>query len=310
MELVVFLITLAVFFLVVAAFSNYGNTVDTLQRRKNFIEGRGNKQEAIEELNDSFYNRFFAPIVGQVRGNVQKMSEKDSRNKKKTDSEKAAERLIRLAGFDISVDTYMFYKKTIMLLIISLSIFLAILLPLKGLGGRGMILLVGFALSLLGPNLFLSTAAKNRQQAIKYQLPDALDLLAVCIEAGLSFDASLLKVSEKIEGPFIDELLIVYREIQMGVPRNDALKKLSESSDIPELKTFISALIQANQLGIPINNVMQVQSKTLRETRSQEAREKGAKAPVKMLIPMVIFIFPVLFVILMAPSVINIKSML
>ncbi|MCR5835857.1 MAG: type II secretion system F family protein [Lachnospiraceae bacterium] len=310
MELVVILSTLAVFFIVVAIFTNYGTTIDTLQRRKNLIDGKGNKQEAIEELNDSFYNRFFAPIVNQLRGNVKKLSEKDGKNKKKTDAEKSAEKLIRLAGFDISVDTYMFYKKTIMLLIISAAIFLALLLPVRGLTAKGLILVVGFAVALLGPNLFLSTAAKNRQLAIKYQLPDALDLLAVCIEAGLSFDASLLKVSEKIEGPFIDELLIVYREIQMGVPRNDALKKLSESSDIPELKTFISALIQANQLGIPINNVMQVQSKTLRETRSQEAREKGAKAPVKMLIPMVVFIFPVLFVILMAPSVINIKSMI
>jgi hypothetical protein len=110
MELVVILITAAIFFGIVAIFSNYGGTIDTLQRRKNMINGKGNKQEAIEELNESFFNRFFAPVLNQVKGNVKKMSEKDGK-RKKGDAELTAEKQLRLAGIDMTVEAYMFYKK-------------------------------------------------------------------------------------------------------------------------------------------------------------------------------------------------------
>ena len=145
--------------------------------------------------------------------------------------------------------------------------------------------------------------------SIKSPAPSAKDLRPVCIESGLSFDASLLKVSERMEGPFIDELLKLYRQIQMGVPRSEALKNMANASEIPELKTFIAALAQATQLGIPMNNIMKVQSETLRETRMQMAREKGQKAPVKMLLPMVGLIFPVLFIVILGPVVINVMDM-
>ena len=109
-----------------------------------------------------------------------------------------------------------------------------------------------------------------------------------------------------MSGPFIDELLIVYREIQMGRTRRDALQTLADSSTVDELKTFVSALIQAEQLGIPINNIMQTQAEQLRETRKLEAKEKGMKSTIKMLVPMLIFIFPVVFIIILGPTVMNI----
>ena len=133
-----------------------------------------------------------------------------------------------------------------------------------------------------------------------------MDLLCVCIEAGLGFDAALLKVSQKLKGPFIDELLIVYREIQMGRTRREALQNLCDATNLDDLKTFASALVQAEQLGIPINNVMRAQSEQLRIERSQQAKEKGMKASIKMLLPMLLFIFPVVFIILMGPTVMNI----
>jgi len=167
------------------------------------------------------------------------------------------------------------------------------------------VLLVGVIIGVEGPTFFLKSKVKGHQQKIRDQLPDAMDLLGVCIEAGLSFDISLIKVAEKLKGPFIDELLIVHREIQMGRTRREALQHLSDSTEIPELKTFTSALAQAEQLGIPIINVMRVQSVQLRAARKQIAQEKGMKSPVKMLIPMVAFIFPVLFIILLGPTVIN-----
>ena len=161
-------------------------------------------------------------------------------------------------------------------------------------------------LGIMGPTYYLRSRVNSHQNGIKRQLPDAMDLLCVCIEAGLSFDASLVKVAEKLHGPFIDELCVVYREIQMGVTKREALQHMCDSTTLDELKTFASALIQAEQLGIPINNVMRSQSDQLRIERSQQAKERGNKASIKMLIPMLLLIFPVIFIILMGPSVMNI----
>ena len=173
-----------------------------------------------------------------------------------------------------------------------------------------LVLATGTLIGVMGPTLYLRSRVSGHQNGIKKQLPDAMDLLCVCIEAGLGFDAALLKVSQKLHGPFIDELMIVYREIQMGRTRREALQNLCDASNLDELKTFASALVQAEQLGIPINNVMRSQSEQLRVERSQAAKEKGMKASIKMLVPMLIFIFPVVFIILMGPTVMNIMETL
>lgn len=309
-EILALLWGIFIFIALIAILNKWGTNSDQLERRKKSISGKGSKQETVEELNTSFYARFFAPTINKIKEVFAKINEKENKNGKKNDSTKAAERQLRLAGMDMSAEAFMFYKNCFMAIVVIVAIFIAIILSDLDMMIRVIIALVGLVIALLVPNALLKAKASSRQEAIRVQVPDALDLLGVCIEAGLSFDSSLLKVSEKIQGPFIDELLIVYREINMGVPRNDALKKLADATEISELKTFVSALIQANQLGIPINNVMTVQSEQLRETRKQLAKEKGAKAPVKMLIPMVGLIFPVLFIILMGPTVLNIIDML
>ena len=156
------------------------------------------------------------------------------------------------------------------------------------------------------PNFLLKVKVTSHQSAIRDQLPDVLDLLSVCTGAGLSFDNALVKVVDKMDGPFIDELMTVFKQMQMGVSRADALNALSDCTDIPELKTFASALIQANQLGIPVTNVMNVQSQQLRDSRRESARERGNKASVKMAIPIMLFIFPALFIVILGPTVINV----
>lgn len=309
MQLLGITYAIATFFIVVVSLSKYGKVSDDLARRKKFIDGKGTKVQAVDELNDSFFNRFIKPAVDKVQETFAKINSKESKVGKKSNTTETIENQLRLAGIEMSAEAFTFYKQVFMAIVLIITLFLFLALEADMLI-KLFILALGAIIALIVPIRMLTMLAASRQEAIRVQIPDALDLLGVCIEAGLSFDSSLLKVSEKIEGPFIDELLIVYREIQMGVPRNDALKKLSDGSNIPELKTFISALIQANQLGIPINNVMNVQSAQLRETRKQQAREKGAKAPVKILIPMVGLIFPVLFIILMGPTVLNIIEML
>ena len=166
-----------------------------------------------------------------------------------------------------------------------------------------LILAVTMVIGIMGPTLYLRSRVSSHQGGIRKQLPDAMDLLGVCIEAGLSFDSALLKIAERLKGPFVDELLIVHREILMGLPRREALQNLSNASDIDELKTFASALIQAEQLGIPINNVMRVQSAQLRMTRSQQAQEKQ-KSVNQKLIPMLCLFSD--FIIVLGPTVMTI----
>lgn len=297
MECMVLAISALVFFVVSSMGYNKGKEADAKERKIEYISGKKKVQN--EKEGEKSSKRFLSSQIQALNN----MANRSAANVKKNAKYKLVEKQLRLAGLSISPENFLFYKKAIMVLIIVVSAFIAIITKTI------FLILIGLLIALLIPNLYLNSKVKSHQQGIRDQLPDAMDLLGVCIESGLSFDASLLKVSERMEGPFIEELLKLYRQIQMGVPRGDALKNMANSSEIPELKTFIAALAQATQLGIPMNNIMKVQSETLRETRMQMAREKGQKAPVKMLLPMVGLIFPVLFIVILGPVVINIMSM-
>ncbi len=297
MECMVLAISALVFFVVSSIGYNKGKEADAKERKIEYISGKKKVQN--EKEGEKSSKRFLSSQIQALNN----MANRSAANVKKNAKYKLVEKQLRLAGLSISPENFLFYKKAIMVLIIVVSAFIAIITKTI------FLILIGLLIALLTPNLYLNSKVKSHQQGIRDQLPDAMDLLGVCIESGLSFDASLLKVSERMEGPFIEELLKLYRQIQMGVPRGDALKNMANSSEIPELKTFIAALAQATQLGIPMNNIMKVQSETLRETRMQMAREKGQKAPVKMLLPMVGLIFPVLFIVILGPVVINIMSM-
>ena len=297
MEFMVLAISALVFFVVSSMGYNKGKEDDAKERKIEYISGKKKVQN--EKEGEKSSKRFLSSQIQALNN----MANRSAANVKKNAKYKLVEKQLRLAGLSISPENFLFYKKAIMVLIIVVSAFIAIITKTI------FLILIGLLIALLIPNLYLNSKVKSHQQGIRDQLPDAMDLLGVCIESGLSFDASLLKVSERMEGPFIEELLKLYRQIQMGVPRGDALKNMANSSEIPELKTFIAALAQATQLGIPMNNIMKVQSETLRETRMQMAREKGQKAPVKMLLPMVGLIFPVLFIVILGPVVINIMSM-
>ena len=297
MEFMLLAISALVFFVVSSIGYNKGKEDDAKERKIEYISGKKKVQN--EKEGEKSSKRFLSSQIQALNN----MANRSAANVKKNAKYKLVEKQLRLAGLSISPENFLFYKKAIMVLIIVVSAFIAIITKTI------FLILIGLLIALLIPNLYLNSKVKSHQQGIRDQLPDAMDLLGVCIESGLSFDASLLKVSERMEGPFIEELLKLYRQIQMGVPRGDALKNMANSSEIPELKTFIAALAQATQLGIPMNNIMKVQSETLRETRMQMAREKGQKAPVKMLLPMVGLIFPVLFIVILGPVVINIMSM-
>lgn len=268
-----------------------------------------------EELEQSFSKRFLAPILNKLKEfNANQSKKKKEKNEQVVDEKKLAkvketERLLRMSGMHTSYQNYNFARLAFSIIFSILAIGFAIVL-----GGDIMmtvlIIFVGVVLAMFLPKFILKTRVSSHQQAIKAQLPDVLDLLSVCTSAGLSFDSALSKVIEKMEGPFIDELSTVFNQMQMGVPRNEAMNALSDCTDIQELKTFVSAIVQANTLGIPITNVMSVQAKQLRDARRETAREKGNKAATKMALPIMLFIFPALFIVILGPVVMNVSGSL
>jgi tight adherence protein C len=163
---------------------------------------------------------------------------------------------------------------------------------------------VGLFLGYTLPEFWLGGRVRARQHAILLQIPDALDLLTISVRAGLGFDGALGKVVEKLKGPLTDEFRRALAEIRVGKPRRDALRDIIPRTEVPALTNFIGAIIQAEQLGVSISKVLQVQSEQLRIERRQRAEEMAAKAPIKMLFPLVGCIFPSLFIVILGPAII------
>jgi len=160
---------------------------------------------------------------------------------------------------------------------------------------------VGLAL----PYLWLINRIRRRQSIITKSLPDSFDLVTTCVEAGLGLDAALARVAEKVEGPFAEELSRTLREVGMGRMRRDALQELGERTGVPDLITFVNAVVQAEQMGTGIGQVLRVQSEQLRLRRRQRAEEMANQAPVKMVFPLVLCIFPTLFMVILGPAAIT-----
>jgi tight adherence protein C len=167
---------------------------------------------------------------------------------------------------------------------------------------------VGVAFGYTIPEFWLGGRVRARQHAILLQIPDALDLLTISVRAGLGFDAALGKVVEKMVGPLTDEFRRALAEVRVGKARREALRDIIPRTEVPALTNFIGAVIQAEQLGVSISKVLQVQSEQLRIERRQRAEEQAAKAPIKMLFPLVGCIFPSLFIIILGPAIILIMK--
>ncbi len=161
----------------------------------------------------------------------------------------------------------------------------------------------GLLIGLMLPNMWLNRRIRARQKAIRKALPDVLDMLTICVNAGLGFDAALGRVVDKWSNPLTEELERVLYEMRMGVPRAEALRNLAERTGVAELSSFVAIIIQAERLGASIADTLQAQAKSMREQRRQWAEEQARKAPVKMLIPLVLFIFPSLFVVILGPAI-------
>lgn len=159
------------------------------------------------------------------------------------------------------------------------------------------------------PNVLLYNAGEKRSKLMRNSLPDAIDLLTVSVEAGLGFDAAVSRVALNTTGPLSQEFARLLQEMQLGIGRTDAMRAMSERSSIQDLKSFCQAMIQADSLGIPIGKVLRIQSSEMRVKRRQRAEEKAQQVPVKIMIPLILFILPCLFMIVMGPAAMSMVEM-
>jgi tight adherence protein C len=187
-----------------------------------------------------------------------------------------------------------------------LGLALAAVAPVAGIVLVPVLGTIGFA----APDTILSARIRSRRDAVRSALPDALDLLAVSVEAGLGFDGAITKLTEHMEGPLVGEFGLLLSEIRMGESRQTALRNMADRVAAPELSAFVRAVVQAEQLGISLGRILRVQAADTRLRRQSAAEEKAMKAPIKMLFPTVIFIFPAMFVVLLGPALMNILTVL
>jgi len=213
---------------------------------------------------------------------------------------------LELAGNPKGIDPTIFWAMRMFGLSLGALLFFVSTIVPDGsfLEGRGLVFAIpAAAIGFFMPELWLRGKINTRQNNIRKAMPDALDLLTICVEAGLGFDAAMAKVYEKWDNPLSDGFGRVIREIQLGKLRRDSLKDMADRMGVAEMTSFIAAVIQSEQLGVSMAKVLRIQADQMRVKRRQHAEEQAHKAPIKMLIPMAILIFPSICIVLMTPAV-------
>jgi len=275
--------------------------VDPVQARLTQLGSMQAKNLEELELQQPFVERTLRPLANRLSGRISSMASASF-------SEKTEKRLA-LAGNpgDLRVADWLGIKAIGAIIGAILFFFLFTIVGILSfpffIGGLIMPL-VGALFGYTVPEFWLGGRVKKRQKGILLMIPDALDLLTISVRAGLGFDAALGKVVEKLQGPLSDEFRRALAEVRVGKARRDALRDIVPRTEVVPLTNFIGAIIQAEQLGVSISKVLQVQSEQLRIERRQRAEEQAAKAPIKMLFPLVGCIFPSLFIVILGPAII------
>jgi tight adherence protein C len=274
--------------------------VDPVQARLTQLGSMQAKNLEELELQQPFIERTLRPLASRLSGGVSRITS--------TSFSDRTEKRLALAGNpgDIRVADWLGIKAIGTIVGAVLFFFLFAVVNILGFP-----FLIGALMALIGgifgytiPEFWLGGRVKKRQKAILLMIPDALDLLTISVRAGLGFDAALGKVVEKLKGPLSDEFRRALAEVRVGKARRDALRDIVPRTEVVPLTNFIGAIIQAEQLGVSISKVLQVQSEQLRIERRQRAEEMAAKAPIKMLFPLVGCIFPSLFIVILGPAII------
>ena len=255
------------------------------------------------ELAAGFETRVLAPVVHRLTGLGRRFTPADY-------VAKSAEKLTHAGkGRADDLDRFLAIRVVTVALIPVAFIVSFLVLPLSGRTPLAVFLFFTMALA-LGPDAVLNRWVEDRRYKIQMKLPDVLDLLTISVEAGLGFEQALDRTVASVPGPLSDEFGRMIGEVRAGSSRSDALRAFEQRTGVPEVKSFVLALLQADTFGISIGRILRQQADEMRVRRRQLAQEKAQKAPVKMLFPMVFCIFPSLFVVVLGPAIFNIADAL
>jgi tight adherence protein C len=290
-------------FLSLAAVSVFTNEATGVSKSLSVLEAFSTAPQALKkELEPSFEDRVLNPLLGKVTGLGRRLTPSDY-------NERILAKL-NVAGNPPgwTVDRVLSLK------VIGMAVGLVGGVAFSLLLGKGLTFIVGAGVlatvaGYFAPNLYLHQKGYDRIAKMQRALPDALDLLTISVEAGLGFDAALSQVARNTEGPLAAEFARVLQEMQIGLGRSSALRALGERSPMPDLRSFTSAMVQADAFGIPIGQVLRVQSSEIRVKKRQRAEEAAQKIPVKIMVPLVLFILPALFVAVLGPAIIAMMGM-
>ncbi len=282
-----------------------GEEDDPLQARLAEFIQRGDVTSLEEiELSQPFSERVIVPII-------KRMGELSARFTPQKAIQDTARKL-ELAGNPWPIDAATFLAIRFILAVVFGGLLIAVVAISPPSNSNDNFMFIGGATfaGFFLPHLMLTSRITRRQNEIRKAMPDALDLLTICVEAGLGFDAAMSKVSQKWENELSLAFSRTIREIQLGKVRRDALKDMSERLGIAEMTSFVAAIIQSEQLGVSMAKVLRIQSDQMRMKRRQRAEEEARKAPIKMIIPMALLIFPSIMIIILTPAALQIASAL
>ena len=279
-----------------------GQAVSGVERSVALVQALTNApKELTKEYDESFADRIMAPLQGRASRLAKRLSGRDA-------PERIRKRL-DVAGNPVgwTVERVQAGK-----VIGAITMFLVSVALTQVIGPGFTVRLVWIVgatvVGWFGPNLYLYQKVYDRSNRMQRDLPDAIDLMTISVESGLAFDAAVQQVARNTEGPLADEFSRVLREMQIGQGRAEALRGLAERTEVDDVKSFVTSMVQADSFGIPIANVLRIQSSEMRTKRRQRAEEKAQKVPVKITIPLIFCILPCLFIAVMGPAVIHIMD--
>jgi tight adherence protein C len=217
----------------------------------------------------------------------------------------ALERRVELSNVSWTTDRFLVLKMVLAVGLVGASL---IWTSLSGSSSGALIALVAGAVGYLGPDAVLSRMATARQLAMSNALPDTLDQLTICVEAGLGFDSAMARTARSMRGPLGQEISRLLQDLRVGVPRAEALDGMLARTDVPELRQFVHAVIQAETYGVPVSRVLRAQAAEQREKRRFRAEERAMKLPVKVIFPLIFCILPVLFIVVIGPAFLHVQG--
>ena len=253
------------------------------------------------ELEPPFVDRVLAPFLRRVQGVSRRLTAADVTSRMRSKLEQAG----NPAGLTVErvngLKSIGFIGALVVALLLALGMHL-------GLGAMMVFVVLASVAGYMAPNMFLYQRTYNRSDLLRRALPDAIDLLTISVESGLGFDAAVSQVARNTDGPLAEEFQRMLQEMQIGLGRSDALRSLADRTNLPDIKSFVSAMVQADAFGIPVGKVLRVQASEIRLKRRQWAEEAAQKVPVKILVPLIFCILPCLFIAVLGPAAITIFS--